>query len=307
MNTIRTRGRALPCMALLAALIATLASPAIAADGDADIDLRAAAGYRYDSNVSLADLDANLGAADGAAILELSLDARLPVSERLAVTLGYGLDHTGWQDFGEFDTTLHRLQGDLAFRSGPWDAGIALRHFAARLDGERFLDLRQFSPYGGRLFGQRLYLRAAATFSDRSFADRGERDADGRAFDVDAYWLLDGMQRYLAVGLQLADEDAASDALDFDGRRLRLTWGQAFGHVELKARAHYEERDYAPGSEPDVAARRDERLRAGLALGVPLGERFTLEGGAAWAGNASTVAEDAFAETILELSLAAEF
>ncbi|MBT8084233.1 MAG: hypothetical protein KJN72_03335, partial [Woeseia sp.] len=64
---------------LKAALLATLLVCQAQAANEAEFDFRAAAGYHYDSNVSVSELDTNTGEADNALLLDLSADASLPV------------------------------------------------------------------------------------------------------------------------------------------------------------------------------------------------------------------------------------
>ena len=300
---MKTINLTLACALALGLLVARAA----VAGNEPAVDFRASAGYQYDSNVGVAEIDTNTGEADNAAVLEVGIDGRVPLSDGLAMTLGYGYLQTTWESFGEFDTALHRLQGELAWRTRHVDAGLALRHFAARLDGDRFFDLRQVSPSVGRLFGDSLYLRGAYTRGDKAFVGRDERDAVNDAVAADAYLLLDGMRHYLSAGLRFENEDAAGDAFDYDGRRLRFGYGRRLDAFEVKARVQFDELDYLGTGEDAEAARRDRRLRGGLSLRVPAGEHFAIEGEALRSINSSNVADYDFDEFVVTLTLAAAF
>lgn len=295
-----------PAVAALAML--PVAVPAIAAD-EPSLDVTAEAGYRYDSNVSLTELDTNLGKADNAVLLELGLDGSVPVTDAITVRAGYGLNHTAYEEFSEFDTAIHRLQGDLNWRVRGFDAGLSLRHFAARLDGESFLDIRQLSPSVARLIGKKLYLRGAFTASDKTYAGREERDATNDAFDVDAYWLIDGMQRYLAFGYRIDSEDAVMPELDYGGRRVKLTYRHELEAVPLtvEARAGLEHRDYDNVDETIGSERRDRRFRAGLSATLPVAEYFGIELEARYADFRSNLPAADFDEMLYGVSLRASF
>lgn len=291
-------------IALFAGIL--LAGQAVAGS-EPEFDFRAAAGYHYDSNVSVGELDTNTGKADNALQLELGADASIPFSDALSIKLGYGLSRMSYQDFSEFDTAIHKLQGDLIYRVGGFDTGIALRHFDARLDGDRFLNIRQVSPNAARLIGKKLYVRGAYTSSDKSFADYAERDATNDAIDLDVYLLLNGMQRYVSFGYRLDTESAMADELDYDGNRARLAYGQRFDRLELKARLQLEERDYSKVN-PDIGEqRRDSRFRAGLNTSYAISDIFRIEGEAEFADSASNLPSADFDEMTYSINLAAEF
>ncbi|MGB5579549.1 MAG: surface lipoprotein assembly modifier [Woeseia sp.] len=290
-----------------AMFVATLLVCQADAADKAQFDFRAAAGYHYDSNVSVSELDTNTGEADNALLLDLGVDASLPVTDALSFKFGYGYAQTSYQDFSEFDTAIHRLQGDLLYRVGGFDTGLALRHFGARLDNDRFLDIRQVSPSVARLLGKKVYLRGAYTNSEKQYADREARDATNDALDLDVYLLLDGMQRYLSFSYRVDSEDAAADELDFDGNRARLSFGQRFDKLELKARAQLEERDYSKLNEEIGAQRRDRKFRAGLNANYAISDMFSIEGEAQFSDTASNLASADFDEMTYSINLAAEF
>ncbi len=288
-------------------LLAVCALTARADDSKADFDARIGAGYQYDSNVSLTELDTNTGEADNATLLELSLDAGVPLTDALSLKFGYGLTQTQYQDFSEFDTAIHRLQAEALYRVGGFDTGLALRHFDVRLDDDRFLEIRQVSPSIARLIGKQVYVRGAYTSAEKTYADRPERDASSDALDFDLYLLLDGMQRYLSVGYSVSSEDATSAELDYDGSRTRLAYGHRFDRLQLKARLQFDDRDYANVTEAIGEPRRDSKFRAGLTATFPLGDTFELVGDAQYADTASNLETANYDEMIYGINLAAKF
>jgi hypothetical protein len=290
-----------------AVIIAALLICQAYAANEPEFDFKAAAGYHYDSNVSVSELDTNTGEADSAILLEVSADASIPVNAALSVKLGYGYSQTSYQEYSEFDTAVHRLQGDLLYRLGGFDTGLALRHFAARLDNQRLLDIRQVSPNVARLLGRNVYLRGSYTHSEKLYADRAERDATNDALDLDVYLLLDGMRRYLSFSYRLDSEDAAAAELDFNGKRARLAFGQRFDKLELKLRLQVEERDYAHLNEELAEARRDRRVRAGVDAKYAVTEMFSVEGGAQVADSKSNLPGAAFDEITYSINFAAAF
>ncbi|MEQ8204793.1 MAG: surface lipoprotein assembly modifier [Woeseia sp.] len=284
-----------------------LATPGKAQEPKADFSVNAKAGYQYDSNVSIRELDENTGQADNALLLELGIDSRVPLSHSLSINAGYRYSQSAYQQFSEFDTALHQLHAEARYRIAGFDTGLALRHFAAGLDGDRFLDIRQVSPSVARLLGNKLYLRGAYTQASKTYADHESRNADNNASDVDAYFLLDGMRHYLAFGYRLEHEDAMNPELDFAGDRLKLGYGRQFEQVHIKALLALENRDYRNVTESLGIARRDERLRASMEASLPVGQHFSFGLKAQYVEIDSNLESARVAETTYNASLSASF
>lgn len=298
--------------ALMLALCAMSATPAAAAgESEPAFGFDAGVGYQYDSNVNIAQLDTNTGKADTALTYELGLDGDIPITDSLSLTIGYGYTKTVYQDYSEFDLGLHQGLVQLGYRIGRFDTAIALRHFVVTLDNDRFMNIRQVSPSVSRLFGETFYLRAAYTNAEKTYEQHNERDAVNDAIGADAYFLLDGMQRYVAIGIEGASENALDAELDYDGMRLKATYGHQFQwlsrELDVKARVQMENRDYANVTEAIGAPRRDERFRASLGAGLPLSETFRLEGEAAYADNASNLDSAAYDEIVFSVNVTASF
>lgn len=268
-------------------------------------------GYRYDSNVGIAELDTSTGTADRALAFDVAGNAGIPLAERLTLDLRGGFSQTRHRELSAFDLGLWRAGAELAYRSGELRTGIALRHFGARLDGDRFLDIRQVSPNVARLFGDTLYVRAAYTRSDKRYAQHARRDAANQALGGDAWLLFDGMDHYLAFGLRADTEDAADPELDYDGARARITYGRRFEWtsrgIDVEARLQREARDYDMVTETIAAARRDERWRASLGVTVPVSELLSVETQAKYADVRSNLDTAAYTDTVLSVSLLATF
>lgn len=290
---------------LLASFV--LALPANAQQRQADFKVDATAGYQYDNNVSISELDENTGEADNALLLELGINGNVAISDSLSVHAGYRYSQTAYQEFSEFDTALHQLHAETRYRIAGLDTGLAVRHFAAGLAGDRFLDISQVSPSVARLIGNKLYLRGAYTQSIKTYADHEGRNADNSASDVDAYFLLDGMRHYIAFGYRLEREDAMNPELDFSGDRLKFSYGRQLQRLQLKALLALENRDYRNITESLGTARRDKRLRAGMEASLPLSEHFRFGLKAQYAESDSNLDSARYDETIYNASLSASF
>lgn len=300
-------------IALLSVWVASVvaAKPAFAAADRPTIRFNAGAGYQYDSNVNVADLDTNTGEADNALLLGLGLEAKFPLGNRLSFTAGYGYDSTTYQAFSDFDLAIHHLQAVANYKLAGFDTAVTLDHVSARLDGDSYLDATQVAPSLARLFGERLYLRGSIVGAEKSYTANEARKADNDALRADAYILFDGMQRYLALSHVRDSEDALASEFDYDGMRSKLTYGHRLeigrAKVDLKTHLQFENRDYPEVTDSSGAPRRDERLRAGLCAAVPLSQRLELRGEAEYANNRSNLAAADFDETVYSLNIGASF
>ena len=305
MNTLK----GFPVFALFA-LLSALAT-AEAKERAPEFGFEAGAGYQYDSNVSLAEIDQNTGEADSALLLNAGVNASLPIAGKLAFNIGYDYAQTSYRQFSQFDLALHHGNAELALGVAGFDTSVTLDRFDARLDHGKFLDITQVSPAVGRLFGERFYLRGAYVHADKSYAESETRNALNEAIRADAYLLIDGMKRYLSFGYRVDAEDAIDDELDFDGNRAMLAYGHRIelGRVDLgvKATLQYENRDYLHVTESIGERRRDQRLRASLNTTVQLTEYFAITGSADYADNRSNLASAAFDEMVYTLGLNLEF
>jgi hypothetical protein len=298
---------------MAAALVFVLMSaPTQAGTTNAKFDFDASAGYRYDSNVNIAEIDASTGEGDNALVLDVGIDGTLPIGRRLSLSLGYGYTDTAYRNFSEFDLGMHHLRGELGYRIAGFETAMSVDRFAASLDSEGFLDITRVSPSVSRLFGNRIYLRGAYAESDKSYDELAERNAINDALRADAYFLIDGMQRYLALTLERDTEDALANEFDYDGMRTGIAYGHrietAFAPLDLKAHLQFDNRHYAfVGDDAEAPPRRDERFRAGLSAVMPISEHFDLNGEIAYADNASTLDAARYDEIVYGINVAVGF
>lgn len=294
---------------LLAGLIVAL--PAYAEKQKAQFDFRASAGYQHDSNVNVADLDANTGEADDALLLELGLDGKLPVNDKLSFTLGYGYTSTAYRTYSDFDLAIHHLRAAAEYKFTAFNAGLSVDRFVAQLDGEGYLELTQVAPSLSHLFGEKLYVRGSYIVAEKSYAANPARDANNDAFRADAYVLFNGMRRFLALSYVVDSEDAFASEFDYDGMRSRIAYGHRLEfsrtNLDLKAHVQFGKRDYLGVTEAIGAPRRDESFHTGLTAAIPVSEHLELRGAAEYAKTDSNVDAANFEEAVYSVNAGIKF
>lgn len=263
-------------------LAALLNANAFAGERSVKFDFEASAGVESDSNVGIVDLDNSSGEADRASVLTAGAKLSIPLGQPVTLRVGYDYSDTSYQEFSEFDLDLHHALAEVLFSNRHIDLALTADRYEGVLDGESYLTFDQASPSVAKLFGKRVYLRAAYITSSKEYDQLSTRNADGTAARLDTYLLLNGMDHYLSLGLQQGNEDAIDDELDYDGVQATLGYGYKLRlplmQLNLKAQLRYEQRDYANVTAAIDMPRNDQRLRKALTASVPFNDHLQLTG-----------------------------
>lgn len=295
----------------VAMAVAGFSQASIADNERVEVQIDAGAGVQSDSNVGIADIDNNTGERDSAVLLNGGFGANVRATKYLAFSAGYDYSQTRYRTFSEFDLDLHHAVAAVSLDTRIVNAAVTAERFDARLDGEDYLSVEQFSPSIARLFGDRLFVRGAYINMDKRYDEITARDARVEAYRLDAYLLFDAMNHYVALGLQAGDEDALDDEFDFKGRQATATWGYVaylpLVEVRLKAKLRIEERDYLNLAESAEAPRFDRRTSTSLSAEIPFSQHVSLEAIAQRVDNDSNVEAGALDKQVYGLMLAVSF
>lgn len=293
----------------LAGLLANVT--ARADDQRFDVDFNAGFAAKHDSNVAIVELDSSAGEADVASVYDAGLSVKARIGRDFALKVGYDYSGTRYREFSEFDLDLHHAHTSLTMRKGSTDTTIAFDRFNGVLDGEDYLTQTQVSPSIARLFGTRWYLRGAYTRADKSFATLDDRNATSDAMRADAYLLFDGMNHYLAVGVQTQAEEAINAEHTFDSVMTQLSWGYRVDlpsiEVMLKAQLRFEERDYAEFVLDSGETRVDDRTRARLEATIPFSRHVSVGASVERTSNTSGLAAANLDRTVYAMEFGVAF
>jgi hypothetical protein len=260
------------------------------------------AGAEYNSNIAVADIDANTGEGDWAATINLLAEATLIPVSKLTLRGGYDFSQSLHDEFDAFDLAIHRGYAEIAYDFDVVTAGVLGNLAQASLDGDEYLTYSQVSPYLSRQFGKTLFLRAAYAATEKEFSGRPERDATSDAVSVDAYVFLDGVKRYLVLGGKATEEDANAAEFDYNAGAAKARLVQRFDamgrEMTFRAGAEYEQRDYDNVTPLIGVAREDKRTTLDLSLEAPLGKRFFVEGSYRYGNYSSNLASADFDEHV---------
>lgn len=268
-------------------------------------------GADYNSNVAVQDLDTNTGQSDWAATINGLVEASGQPVDKLTLRGGYEFSQTLHDEFDAFDLTLHRGFAEAAYDFGFVTAGVLGNVAQANLAGEEYLTFTQVSPYVSKQFGDAVFVRASYAATDKSFTGRPERDATSDTLAADVYFFLDGTKRYIAVGGKAIEEDANTDALDFDGGSARVRLVQRFDalgrEMTFRAGAEYEQRDYDAPTPSIGAPREDKRTGVDVSLEAPITENWFVEGSYRFGDYQSNLASANYDEQVTSVKLGVKY
>ncbi|MDY6982577.1 MAG: surface lipoprotein assembly modifier [Pseudomonadota bacterium] len=246
-------------------LLAAVAEPAPQQQNETlDVSGSVAAGIEYNDNLSVTELETAAGTGDTAATLEANADVNWQAGENTSVAGGYSFSGSRYQDVDAFDLDLHLLYADVSHDFALLTLGANYYFADARLGGDSFLELNQYSLYAGKLFADAWYLRGALNFTDKQFDVFDVRDADNEGFSTDLYRFFNAGRSNVMLGYAYEDEDTRGPAFDYSADTLRLRLNHRFTLMERSARVllgyRWQDRDYANAT-PAIGVPRDDSQR----------------------------------------------
>lgn len=267
-------------------------------------------GAEYDSNVAVLELDTTSNAGDAAALFEFGVSYDKPDEGRFDLRTGYNFSQMRHEDFDAFDVGIHRGSATFSWDLEGVDTGANLQYAYAELDGEEFLVLEQFSPYIQKLMNERLFLRFALAYTEKTFAGNEGRDAEAASLSSDAYVFLNGLTTYLVFGHRYSDEEARDPQFDYGAHRLKLQLNRRFEvgprTLTFKTYLRYETRDYSHPTPSIGEQRKDDRYQFEALAELPLSERLLATFGYKHADNQSNLSNLDFAENVYSVKLSAQ-
>lgn len=275
------------------------------------MNFNAGIGVKHDSNVAVLELDATADESDQAALVDLGAGLSYNLTEKATLRADYAFSHTEYDEFTDFNLTIHRGSLDAAYDFEAFDAGVTYHYIDALLDSNGFLNMRQTSPYLAKLFDNNVYVRGAYVYTDKRFDDNPSRDATNDAVSADVFVFFNNLKTYVVLGVKHSREDARAARFDYDGHQVsaQISHKVPFGgrDLQLRSRLRYETRDY-DAITPSIGAQRDDdRYRLDASAAWPLGDRLTATAQYEYADNRSNLSVIDFSEHVFSVRLDAKF
>ena len=233
-------------------------------------------GIEFDDNVSVPEIDATSGEADGAAVADLAGSYRLFDGERAVVEAGYDFAQSLHFDLSDADFQSHAAWLDGSHAIGRLDGGLGYRFSTSSLGGDGFLNLHELRPRLELPLRPGWTAELAVAYLNKDFLDSQDRDRDAHHVTAGVqnfFRLPDGKARFDA-GARFEAEDARGSEFDYlglslgGGLRVPFAWR---GEWALDLAYRLRLRDYS-NETPSIG---EARLDLDNGVGIGLMRRLT--------------------------------
>ena len=248
----------------VAALMATGTFCSVAVGGS-EFELELAAGYAWDDNVGLDELERATGESDEVTTLEAQGSALFSYKDRASIRFSAGLVDDSYQKFSQVDRRTESLGVNLETQLGKLTAGINWFDVSADLDDEQFLKYERLSPYFSGFVSKQWFLRGEYVYGEKEIARRPGREADSHSVSLDSYYFLRGLKRYAVFGYTFRVDNARANRYDYDSHALKLRYVHRETlkglPLELELEGKFEDRQYRAPDPMIRIEREDTRWR----------------------------------------------
>ena len=254
---------------MVTALAAAWAIPQLAS-AETKLDVELAAGYAWDDNVGLDELERATGESDEVTSLEIQGSAEFSFDDRASVRISAGLVDDSYRQFSQVDRRTESLGINLETQLGKATVGVNWFDVSADLDDEAFLTYERISPYVAGFLSKQWFLRGEYVYGEKTIARRPGREADSHSVSIDSYYFLQGLKRYAVLGYTFRLDNARANRYDYDSHALKLRYvhreSLANLPLELELEGKFEDRRYKSPDPFIKTEREDTRLRLSAEL-----------------------------------------
>lgn len=238
--------------------------------GGTEFGLELAAGYAWDDNVGLDELERATGESDEVTSLEIQGSAEFSFDDRASVRISAGLVDDSYRQFSQVDRRTESLGINLETLWGKATVGINWFDVSADLDDEAFLTYERLSPYVAGFLSKQWFVRGEYVYGEKTIARRPGREADSHSVSIDSYYFIQGLKRYAVLGYTFRVDNARANRYDYDSHALKLRYVHretlANLPLELELEGKFEDRRYKSPDPFIQTEREDTRLRLSAEL-----------------------------------------
>ena len=240
------------------------------ASAGTEFGLELAAGYAWDDNVGLDELERATGESDEVTSLEIQGSAEFSFDDRASVRISAGLVDDSYRQFSRVDRRTESLGINLETMLGKATVGINWFDVSADLDDEAFLTYERLSPYVAGFLSKQWFIRGEYVYGEKTIARRPGREADSHSVSIDSYYFIQGLKRYAVLGYTFRVDNARANRYDYDSHALKLRYvhreSLANLPLELELEGKFEDRRYKSPDPFIQTEREDTRLRLSAEL-----------------------------------------
>ena len=230
-----------------------------------EFGLELAAGYAWDDNLGLDEVERATGESDEVTTLEAQGSALFSYKDRASMRISAGLVDDSYRNFSQVDRRTESVGVNLETQLGKLTAGINWFDVSADLDDEQFLKYERLSPYLAGFISKQWFLRGEYVYGEKEIARRPGREANSHSVSLDSYYFLQGLKRYAVVGYTFRVDNARANRYDYDSHALKVRYVHRetlYGlPLELELEGKFEDRQYKAPDPIIQTEREDSRWR----------------------------------------------
>lgn len=299
----------LVCVYVFGAIfIAPALIPAIAlANEENNWNFSVEAGSEYASNLSVEEIDLDLGSSDIAATLEMSAgyDWQASANTRLSVT--YDFSQSIQSEHSEFDLQAHILSTSAEFELAQFILTPSYSYVDVLLGNDAFMDMQIFRQSIASLVSSHLYVDGSYSYMTKRFDTLPTRDADTNVVALDTYYFYNQSKSYVVGGIRHEDEEAVGPLYDYQAMvghldmQVPVSW--LGDESRFKVGAKYTERDYDEAILALGGARADTYYQFGASLSIPFRNQYKIIADYDYTDRRSNMPSADYTENTVALSL----
>lgn len=217
-------------------------------------------------STQIIDLIDTVQNADNSAVtvqFNLNFDFEPTDLDKLSLSANY-IDKDFRQN-NQFDSSLLITSFGYSREFKSYNLGVRNQLILSNLDGNRFLNMKQTSPYVSFFIGRKWFVNLSYIHADKNLQTNLERSAISQELSADMYHFFKGINHYLLFGLRARDENATSELFNYDATQFRISWLKKveLGGISHKIRLNwrYQQRDYDDVINPDIDDFRVDKRR----------------------------------------------
>ena len=246
------------------------------ASAGSEFELELAAGYAWDDNVGLDELERATGESDEVTSLEAQGSALFTFRERVSLRLSAGLTDDSYQKFSQVDRRTESIGVNLEAKLGKATVGINWFDVSADLDSDPFLTYERLSPYVSGFVSKKWFLRGEYVYGEKTIARRPGREAESHSASLDSYYFIQGLKRYAVLGYTFRADDARANRYDYNSHALKIRYvhRETIGRLplEFEVEGKFEDREYKAPDPMIRTEREDTRWRFSTELRLIVSE-----------------------------------
>lgn len=275
------------------------------------------AGYGYESNVSVEEIDLNASLGDQFLTYDAKIGGKYQLNANHAFSFSVKGSEKQYNDAEQLDLSNRFFSAGYAVKSKQVNYGFDFRFINTDLNDQDFLKLRLYSPYVSGFLAKQHFVRFGLNVGSKELVSQPQRDANSNQFSADYYYFLNGLNQYLILGAKYKNENTQDSQFSFDGLQLKAALEFRFTLLERPTKTRittqYRQRDFddanlnADEDGEGGTPRQDTRQQVSLLVESEIIEDLSVNMQSAYIDNESDIQSLSYHEKQLSMRVKYQF